>query len=201
MTATLTATTATTAAPQTARDAGLADELMPTYDRAIRSSTTVALSRPEVDTLLHWVAPADMPFFGSLMAVRSLGRSRQDREVPVLELLEEYEGLHQEEVPGHEIVTAAMTPFWNLRAPDVAFPGREQFLVRQQWCAKLLASYRFDDAEDGTRITIEIRVTDTAERAAARKFRWYWRLAGRWGAAVFGRALLRAARRHTRHTG
>jgi hypothetical protein len=116
----------------------LADELMPTYDRAVRTTTTVALPLPEVDTLLHWVATDDMPFFRWLMAVRSLGRSLQDREMPVLELLDEYEGLQQQEVPGREIVTAA------------------------------------------------------------RRFRWYWRFAGRWGAAVFGHALLGALRRHTR---
>ena len=172
----------------------LIDGLLPSYNARLIRQADFPQSPQVVRAALEEVTFPDLPALKFLLRVRTFGRKvEQDRE-PIFAGMRHADYVYVEQ-NDTEIAAAMAGPLWDLREPFRPLSERDAVLHTDPGWAVTVTSYRTIASVRGTRLICETRVGNPTEPAAARRFWWYWRVAGRIGATVYARNLEAAVRR------
>ena len=191
--------------PLIARGTALA-ELLPAYDVNEVHSIWVAADPAEARRAGGEATIGEMPGVALMLAIRRLPERLLRRpgwgapaDRTILELLLQRGYSILAEGP-REVVIGGVGRPWRLTGHEPAsVDSADDFsCFSQPGYVKIAANLRAVPEKGGTRLSTETRVLAT-DRAARRKFGWYWRLVMP-GSALIRRLWLRAARRRRRTT-
>jgi hypothetical protein len=151
----------------------LIDEIMPDYHRReLHHRSAGTASTPALWEAIHDLPAEEMKLMRALMAVRTLGRQRDESGRTVLEGFRGMGFRPVAEDRDREFVVAGIGRFWTLSGGLRKVEGREQFTsFAEPGYAKVAFNFLIADGE----ISTETRIAGT-DAHAQRRFGLYWLL-------------------------
>jgi hypothetical protein len=169
------------------------DDVMPAYHFHEVHAIRIHASPDRVFCAIKAVTPQEIRFLRTLMAIRSLGRTRLPKATPFLDIFTRWGYALLVQEPGCELVGGGILRFSSGARPKVTDP--QSFLgFVEPGCAKVTLNFCVEEVGEGwSRVTTQTRILGT-DRSGRRRFGAYWRVIYP-GSAIIRRMLLRAIKR------